>query len=405
MVDARGRHLERLEALVDVQSEVHEPIPGRDVVLTLDMNLMRIVQRAFRGHPSGAAVVVDVRSGRVRAMFSKPSYDLNEMSGRLSVERYRELTDNPFRPRIDKTIYDTYFPGSTFKPITALAALNDDLVDPAQRVECKGYIELGNQRMRCTAAHGDVDMRSALIQSCNVYFYHLAEAVGLERLTRYAREFGLGERTGIGINSEARGFLATREWYEEHFGRFRVGYTLNTAIGQGNTRVTLLQLALAYAVLANGGTLYVPQLIERIEAPDGTVLEDIEPRVRRQISVDAPLLEWIRPTLTGVVNEEGGTAYAARIEGGVRIAGKTGTAEVTTRANRRNADPRRAWYFNRSHAWFAGFAPADDPEVAIVLLVEHGGAGGRNAAPIAIQILEEYLGGRAPEAASAQNGP
>jgi penicillin-binding protein 2 len=259
--------------------------------------------------------------------------------------------------------------------------------------------------MRCTAAHGDVDMRTALVRSCNVYFYRLGEQVGLERLTHYAREFGLGARTGIGINSEARGFLATREWYEEHFGRFRVGYTLNTAIGQGNTRVTLLQLALAYAVLANGGTLYVPQLIERIEAPDGTVLEDIEPRVRRQISVDHALLDWLKPALTGVVNEEGGTAYAARIEGGVEIAGKTGTAEVTSKAPSQTADPRRAWYFNRSHAWFAGFAPASDPEVAIVLLVEHGGAGGHNAAPIAIQILEEYLAGRAPQATSAQDGP
>ncbi len=403
VVNARGRRDERLDALVDVRSEVREPLPGRDVVLTLDMNLMRIVQRAFRGHPSGAAVVVDVRTGRIRAMYSKPSYDLNEVTGRLSSARYEEMTNDPFRPLIDKTIYESYFPGSTFKPITALAALNDGLVEPGQRVECIGFYEIGSQRMRCTAAHGDVDLRMALIQSCNVYFYRMAEQVGLERLTRYAQDFGLGERTGIGINSEARGFLATRTWYEEHFGRFRVGYTLNTAIGQGNTRVTLLQLALAYAAMANGGTLYAPQLVERIEAPDGSVIEEMEPRVRRRVSVAPAQLEWLRPVLEGVVNHESGTAFAARIEGGVGIAGKTGTAEVSSRGSRPGTNARNAWYFTRSHGWFAGFAPASDPDVAIALIVEHGGAGGRTAAPIAIQILEEYLGSRG-DAQATQDG-
>jgi penicillin-binding protein 2 len=405
VVNARGRRDERLDELVDVRAEVREPIPGRDVVLTLDMNLMRIVQRAFRGHPSGAAVVVDVRTGRIRAMYSKPAYDLNEVTGRLSTARYQEMTNDPFRPLIDKTIYESYFPGSTFKPFTALAALNDGVIDAAQRFECIGYHKIGSQRMRCTAAHGEVDLRMALIQSCNVYFWRVAELVGLERLTRYARDFGLGERTGIGINSEARGFLATREWYEEHFGRFRVGYTLNTAIGQGNTRLTLLQLTLAYAAMANGGTLYAPQLIERIEAPDGTIIEDMEPRARRRISVTTEQLDWMRPVLEGVVNHESGTAFGARIEGGVSIAGKTGTAEVTTRGSRPGTTARNAWYFNRSHGWFAGFAPADDPEVAISIIVEHGGAGGRTAAPIAIQILEEYLSSRAEAPVALQGAP
>ncbi len=404
VVDARGRRDERLDELVDVRTEVREPIPGRDVVLTLDMNLMRMVQRAFRGHPSGAAVIVDVRTGRIRAMYSKPSYDLNEVTGRLSTTRYQEMTSDPFRPLIDKTIYESYFPGSTFKPITALAALNDHIMDPSQRSECIGYYQIGPQRMRCTAAHGDVDLRMALIQSCNVYFYRMAEQVGLERLTRYARDFGLGERTGIGINSEARGFLATRQWYEEHYGRFRVGYTLNTAIGQGNTRVTLLQLALAYAALSNGGILYAPQLVERIEGPDGSVIEEMEPRERRRVSVAPEHLAWLRPALEGVVNNEAGTAYAARVDGGVSIAGKTGTAEVSSRGARPGATAGNAWYFTRSHGWFAGFAPADDPEIAIALIVEHGGAGGRTAAPIAIQILEEYLGSRAQEAGTMEDG-
>jgi penicillin-binding protein 2 len=283
MVNARGRRLTEQEA-PPMEGESHrEAVPGHDVVLTLDMELMRMAQRAFQGHPSGGVVVVDVHTGRIRALYSKPAYDLNELTGRLSVEAYREMVDNPHRPLIDKTIYDTFFPGSTFKPFSALSALQEGAMDPRELVFCEGSLKIGNQRMRCTAQHGDVDMRSALVQSCNVYFWALAERVGLDRLNRYARDFGLAERTGIGINSEARGFLASRQWYEEHYGRFRLGYTLNTAIGQGNTRVTLLQLALAYAALANGGVLYAPQLIERIETPDGAVVEEPEPHVRRRL--------------------------------------------------------------------------------------------------------------------------
>lgn len=394
IVDARGRSQENAERLANHRPESRDPVPGRDIVVTLDMELMRSAQRAFRGHPSGAAVVVDVSSGRVRALYSKPAYDLNDMSSGLSRDEYRAMLDDPFRPLIDKTIYETYFPGSTFKPITALAALNDQLVDPSMRVECIGRYEIGAQRMRCTQAHGQVDMTQAMIQSCNVYFWRIAETVGLDRLNRYARDFGLGERTGIGINSEAQGFLATRQWYEEHYGRFRMGYTLNTAIGQGNTRVTLLQLALTYAAMANGGTLYAPQLIERIEGPDGQIIEEMRPQVRRRILVRPDHLAFNNVALTGVVNQEKGTAFAARIEGGVIVAGKTGTAQVQRTSLLPGVDPRHAWYFSQSHAWFAGYAPADHPEVAIVVLVEHGGAGGRMAAPIATQMLEDYLGHR-----------
>ncbi|MCB9660461.1 MAG: penicillin-binding protein 2 [Sandaracinaceae bacterium] len=401
MVNARGRRLSEQEA-PQLEGEMHRPaVPGHDVVLTLDMELMRMAQRAFQGHPSGGVVVVDVHSGRIRALYSKPSYDLNELTGRMSQERYNELVENPHRPLIDKTIYDTFFPGSTFKPFSALSALQEGAMDPRERVFCEGSLTIGRQRMRCTARHEDVDMRSALVQSCNVYFWALAERVGLDRLNRYARDFGLAERTGIGINSEARGFLASREWYEEHYGQFRVGYTLNTAIGQGNTRVTLLQLALAYAALANGGVLYAPQLIERIETPDGAVVEEPEPHVRRRLGIDPEHLAFNAEALRGVVNDEEGTAYGALIAGGVSISGKTGTAEVAP-GSQRSGDARRAAYFRQSHAWFAGFAPSEDPQVAIVVLVEHGGAGGRNAAPIATRILQEYLAGSVPRTEPAR---
>ncbi len=402
VVGLRGRDDEPGGPRARTEEHRREPVPGRSLRLTLDMDLMRVVERAFRGHPSGAVVVVDVHTGRLRVLFSKPAYDLNEMSGRLTTERAAELNESPFRPLIDKTVYETYFAGSTFKPISALAALQDDILSPSVHVDCPGYYDLGKRRFRCSHVHGDVDMHKAIVQSCNVYFYHLAEQVGLDRISSFAHDFGLGEVTGIGINSEAQGFVPTREWYmKRHNGQYHIGFTLNAAIGQGDTRVTLVQMALAYAAIANGGTLYLPQLVEAVEAPDGSVIEEFPPRVRRTVSVDPAHISYVRDGMFGVVNDPNGTAYDARIEGGVPVAGKTGTAQVSLGRRPGGVDVANPWYYRRSHAWFAGFAPAADPQLAIVVLVEHGGQGGKYAAPIATRVLQEALGGGPPRSAQA----
>lgn len=396
VVDVRGRPHDAGDARLRPEEARRDPIPGRDLRLTLDMDLMRSVERAFRGHPSGAAVVVDARSGRIRALYSKPGYDLNEMSGGLSAERRREIEEDPFRPLIDKTVYESYSPGSTFKPFSALAALEDALLTSATHYDCPGYYELGRRRFRCSHVHGDVDMRKAIVQSCNVYFYRLAEQVGLDRVAGIARDFGFGAVTGLGINTETPGFIPTREWYtKRHAGRYRVGFTLNEAIGQGNTKVSLMQLAMAYAAIANGGTLYAPQIVQAVEGPDGSVVEEFEPRVRRRISVKPENLAYVIDAMYGVVNDPNGTAFEARIEGGIPVAGKTGTAqvEVARRVRPSEDDPKHLWYHRRSHAWFAGFAPADAPELVIVVLVEHGGHGGKFAAPLGVQILQEALAG------------
>ncbi|MFI5306294.1 MAG: penicillin-binding protein 2 [Polyangiales bacterium] len=395
VIDARNRDVEE-EASDSSRSRERrrEPSPGRNLRLTLDMDLMRVIERVFRGHPSGAAVVVDVRTGRVRALFSKPAYDLNEMSGRLTDDRAAELNSSPFRPLIDKTVYETYFAGSTFKPVSALAALQEGSVTPSTHFDCPGYYDLGRRRFRCSHAHGEVDMRQAIIQSCNVYFYHLAELVGLDRISQLSHDFGLGALTGIGINSEAQGFVPTREWYmKQHGDQYHIGFTLNAAIGQGDTRLTLIQMAMAYAAIANGGTLYVPQLVQAVEAPDGSTIEELPPRVRRRVEVDAAHLAYVIDGMFGVVNDPNGTAYDARVEGGIPVAGKTGTAQVSLGRRPGGVDVANAWYYRRAHAWFAGFAPADDPELAIVVLVEHGGQGGKYAAPIATRVLQEALGG------------
>lgn len=367
-----------------------EPVPGRDLVLTLDMELMRAVDRAFRGRPSGAAAVVDVRTGRVLALYSKPSIDPNLMTRGIPALLSREIDENPYRPRIDKTIYESYFPGSTFKPFTALAGLEARLIDSRTLANCTGRHVLGRRVFRCKHVHGPTALHRALVESCNVYFYQLAEAVTMDRIAQMAFEFGLGARTGIGINQETAGFIPTRAWYAQHYpGQWRIGHTLNTAIGQGNTRVTVLQLALAYAALANGGDLFVPQIVERVEGPDGSVIQTFPPTLRRHVNVTSAHLSMVDTALAGVVSDRFGTAHGARIAE-VNVAGKTGTAQVS-RIVRDPTDPRRGVTALRDHAWFAGFAPAENPEIAVVVLVEHGGSGGHEAAPLVTQIARDYF--------------
>ncbi len=393
VVDVRGRRRDDV-LLPRARRPVErvEPMAGHRIRLTLDMELMQALRRAFRGHPAGAAVVLEMDTGKVRALFSKPSYDPNHMTRGMSREAYARLRDDPFRPLIDRTVYESYFPGSTFKPISALAGLAEERITPEQRVECTGSLELGNRRFRCTQVHGELDLKGALIRSCNVYFYRLGMEVGIDALARYARMLGLGERTGIGINSETAGFIATRDWYLRRWGApYRAGFTLNAAIGQGNTRVTLLQLALAYAALFNGGRLMKPLLVEEIRTAEGRLVERFQPRVRRQVHIEERFRSLLLEALQGVVEDPEGTAHGARIEDGVPIAGKTGTAQVPHAKPPPGEDPSRAWYWRRDHAWFVGLAPADAPRYVVVVLVEHGGAGGRTAAPIGIRVLDGYL--------------
>ncbi|MFO0627499.1 MAG: penicillin-binding protein 2 [Polyangiales bacterium] len=389
--DVRGMVGSAREALGGApEGRRQEPVPGRDLVLSLDMELMRAVDRVFRGRPSGAAAVVEVNTGRVLALYSKPSIDPNLLISGMPQTLAREIDENPYHPRIDKSIYGSYFPGSTFKPFTALAGLEAGVVDARTMVSCTGRHTLGRRVFRCQHVHGPTMLHRALVESCNVYFYNLAEAVTMDRIAQMAFEFGLGRRTGIGINQETPGLIPTRAWYAQNYpGQWRIGHTLNTAIGQGNTHVTVLQLALAYAALANGGTLYVPRIVERVEGPDGDVIERFPPSVRRQVNVRPRFLSMVQAALTDVVANNFGTAHRAQVEE-VSVAGKTGTAQVSEIVRR--ADGSRPMYrARRDHAWFAGYAPADRPEIAIVVLVEHGGSGGHEAAPLVTAIAREWF--------------
>ena len=394
VVDARGRYRSgpAAEDLVDPPPRL-DPIPGRDLRLSIDVDLEQAIDKAMRPHAAGAVVVVDVRTGRLLALFSKPDFDPNDLSGGAGHARVREaftrLYADPLRPMLDKTMSGAFQPGSTMKPFSALAALEDHVVDPDHTEKCEGYVVFGRRVFRCSHVHGSVRLREAIARSCNVYFFHLAEAVGMDRIARVAQSFGLGEKTGLGINPESPGRIPTRSWYALRYrGQFRVGFTLNMAIGEGDVTVTPLQLAMAYAAIANGGTLYQPQVVRSVETSDGAVVQEFPPRIRRQVPVQPDDLRRVTDALFDVVNDANGTAYPAR-DPALDVAGKTGTAQ-TGYVAKKEEDAKLGWFLTQNHAWFSSFAPSHTPEVAVTVLVEHGGSGPEVAVPVAMQIVHEY---------------
>lgn len=382
-----------IQDLVDGPTQV-DPVPGENLVLTLDFDVQKAAERALAAHRAAAAVVLDIATGRVLAMVSRPGYDPNLLSGKLSTEAASRLFNDPFRPLRDRTLSDTFNPGSTFKAISAIAALEDGVLTTEERTKCNRFVQVGRRRFRCTKAHGVVNLANALIQSCNVFFYELAMRPGMmNRLGRYASELGLGLPSGLGLNGEQAGFVPTEEWHRSREANpsqqgFMIGHALNTVIGEGATRVTPMQMALLYAAIAKDGVLWLPQIIERIESPDGKVLEEFPPRVRTQLTIGAETLSIVRKALAGVVSNPKGTAYKARSTR-VLVAGKTGTAQASSGRGKNGDLP--PLYAQQDHAWFAGFAPAEDPRIAFAVLVEHGGHGGDVAAPAAIQIAERYM--------------
>ncbi len=404
IVDSRRRRQKDkrlLRLLGPPSTRRRRPRTGSNLVLTLDLDLQRIVESSLRWHPSGAAVVIEVNTGRILAMASKPAFDPAMLSGHLTREQARQLYDNPYHPMLDKTVMGSYFPGSTFKVVTAIAALEERLANTSEFIFCKGYHEYGRKSaFRCTSKHGAMHFHSAIVQSCNIYFYTLGKRVGMNRLSRYARDFGLGTPTGLGLNGERGGFIPTKAWYAKNMpGGFRIGHTLNAAVGQGNVTVTPLQLAMLYATIANGGKLYLPQIVERLETPEGKLLRRCPPELRRRVQVSDATLRLVKAGLRGVVAEPGGTAYEAW-DGKLPVAGKTGTAQVIKR-ERRSRDPRDWWRF-ADHAWFAAYAPYDKPEIAVVVLIEHGGSAGKVAAPIVMRIVRDYFAKVRPRSAGGR---
>lgn len=385
VVDAKGLRKDESvasELLKGFERRV-EPRPGHNVVLTIDLDLQRLVERSLRRYPSGAAVVVEARTGRVLASASRPAFDPNVLTGRLSAEEHRRLVSDPHRPLLDKVFRENYYPGSTFKVIPAMAAIEEGVTTWDEKIVCKRFYRKYRVPKRCSHAHGPTDLRRGVIESCNIYFYTIAERIGIDRIARYAHIFGLGASTGLGLNHEVGGFIPTKAWYAERKRPFRIGYTLNAAIGQGNVKATPIQIAMLYAAIANGGKLYLPQIVERITTSHGEVVQRFAPRLRRVVRIKPDTLARLQEALRGVVEDRDGTAYDARLKH-INVSGKTGTAQVVKRGGKKT-------FWRNDHSWFASYAPAEDPEVVVVVLIEHGGRAARVAAPVAMEIIRGYF--------------
>lgn len=377
------------EALLGDYARI-DPVSGRDVFLTIDVELQAIARDAMRDYPTGAVVAIDPRDGSILALVSKPGYNPNAWTGRLSTEELVDALNDENTPLFDRSIH-AYFPGSTFKIVTAAAALEEGLVGPEDTLHCDGQYTYGNRVFHCNRrhGHGDITLAEALQQSCNVFFYKLGERLGIERLHEYSELFGFSEAPGSGLPSESSGIVPTRSWLEEHSPEgFQYGQVLNVSVGQGDTRTSPLQMAMAYAGIANGGTLFYPRLIDRIQASSGDVLFEYPSRVRRTLPFRESYLGEIMLGLTMAVNAPGGTAYDARLDYLV-VAGKTGTAEGTQVDAPQDAEGMPVE--ERTSAWFASFAPVEDPQIVVVVLLEHGGSGGRNAAPVGMEVIDRYF--------------
>lgn len=377
-------------AMRDVAVRV-EPARGGDLHLTVDSRLQSILDRSLRRHQSGAAIAMDVETGAILGLVSKPSYDPNQWSGRLTRAAKEAIDTNPYHPMLDKSVH-AYFPGSVYKIVTAFAAMERGLLTPSTLIESPGAYEFGQRTFHChkRSGHGRIDLEHALAASADVYFYKLGEELGIDVLAEYGRRFGFGQRPGLGINGEAAGIVPTRAHHDlKTKGGFQHGLALSTAVGQGDVKASIIQVAVAYAAVANGGRLVRPHVVDPAKTPgtkpDAAHLSEKLP----ELGGSPEFLDAIRQGLLRTVQDEKiGTGYRAQVAG-VTVAGKTGTAQVRKLLRGRHRQAV-AHFRHRDHAWFAGYAPFDDPQIVVVVLLDNGGSGGRQAAPVFGEILRRF---------------
>lgn len=382
-VDALGRRVRVLHEVEDV--------PGYNVVLTIDKDVQQTAYEALQGK-EGAIVALDVNSGAVLAMVSTPVFDPNVFARGVTAEEWRTLTTDRLHPLNNRAIQGQYPPGSTFKIVLTVAALEEGAVQPDTRLGCSGSMAFGNRVFRDwkKEGHGSVDLHRGIVQSCDVYFYQVGQRLGVDRIAKYARALGLGEKTGIDLDDEKGGLIPDSEWKKRRYGQpWFPGETPSISIGQGYVTVTPLQMANMLATVANGGTLYRPWFVRKVESLDGAVIREYRPEEIRTIPLKESTLQNLRTALADVVNSGEGTGGAAKSQI-VQIAGKTGTAQVAEMKGATVKSENLA-YLVRDHAWFVSYAPAEKPEIAVVVLVEHGGHGGSAAAPMAKKVIEKYM--------------
>ena len=383
-VNAIGRTVREL------QSEPGEK--GRDLALSIDLDLQNFAAQRLYGH-SGSAMVMDIHNGEMVAMVSAPSFDLNKLSRGIDVAEWEQLIDHERKPLVNKGMQGLYAPGSTFKMLVALAALEEKLIDPEEKISCSGVYKFAGEEFHCWTAdgHGPVNMIDALERSCDTYFYDLALRVGIDRIGAMAQRFGFGKLTGINLDGEKSGTVPGRDWKRANYDTgWRSGETIITAIGQGYLLATPLQLAVMTAALANGGKLVKPLITKA-----GDAVEPVG-----ELGLRPENMAVVQRGMYRSVNRPEGTAYASSLLiDGARMSGKTGTVQVRriSRDERINGvipNSKLDWHL-RDHSLFVGYVPHNNPRFAVSVVIEHGGGGAQVAAPIARDIMVQLMNNKA----------
>ncbi len=376
------------------QLKHEDPLPGRDITLTIDAELQQAAEQYLAiSDKAGAVVAMEVDSGRVLAAVSAPTIHLEDFIGGISRKNWNALLENPRNPLLNKPVQGVYPPGSTYKIVTALAGLAEGVITEHTTFYCPGHYYFG-RLYRCWkhSGHGTVDIRRAITESCDVFFYQVGQRLGVDRLAAYAKKLGLGTRSGIELEHEKAGIVPTKDWKRKRFKeKWHEGETLSVAIGQGFNNMTPLQICLMTMAVASGGKIYKPQIVEMVKTTDGEIVEQLTPELLSDLSPrEKQYLPIIEDGLYGVVQGKRGTARNVRIEG-LTVAGKTGTAQVVRLAQYKGLKEQDIPYKYRDHAWFTCYAPADNPKIVVTVLVEHGLHGGSGAGPIARVVLKKYF--------------
>lgn len=389
--DANGHSIRTLRSIL--------PVSGNNLLLAMDVRLQQIAEAAF-GDYRGSLVAIEPETGGVLAFVSRPGFDPNLFVEGIDPTHWTALNDSPDHPLNNRALQGVYPPGSTYKPFMALAGLELGKRTPDYSISDPGYFSLGGRghvfRDWKAGGHGIVDMHKAIVESCDTYFYELAQDLGIDMIHDFIAQFGLGKRTGIDIAGEVSGLLPSRQWKKRRFDqRWFVGDTISVGIGQGYNLVTPLQLASATAILANGGQVFRPHLVQHIQNAQTNELETVEPFPIAQIPLQPRHLDLVREAMVDVTRP-GGTAAWAGSGAKYAFAGKTGTAQVIGLKGQ-EYDEDAIDERHRDHALFIGFAPAEAPKIALAILVENGGHGSSTAAPIARKVIDYYLLGIEPK--------
>jgi len=392
-VDAFGRRTDEILFIRNLQHK--RPLPGNDVVLTINMELQNKAKELFeRKEYAGSVVVMNVRDGSLLTLYSAPSLDPTIFARGITKKEWSEIHQNIKKPLFDKSLSGQYPPGSTYKIFMAAAGLEEKVITPKEVMFCPGFYKFGRRTYRCwkKRGHEEVALHKALVESCDVYFYQVGERLGIDNIAKYAKRFGLGRLTEIGINDEKPGLIPTRAWkLRAKNEKWIEGETLSAAIGQGFDLTTPIQMARATAALVNGGIVFRPWLVKKVVSPSGTTIQSFEGEEVGHIGISEESRKFIMEALRDVVQEQGGTAHWTRLKDIVH-GGKTGTAQVVRLdENMRRLKTDEIDYLLRDHAWFVAFAPYENPEIALAVLVEHGGHGSTAAAPIARDLIKNYF--------------